>query len=562
MADRPIAPRSVKPRKTGYRSLPIIAVSRETDEIFVERTGETLPFAALPVLIATHPSSIVVSSNVGALVKVLDDEWDADPAWQFRLTPVTSEIYAPNRVKTRTVTKRTVVSFFGFTRGRNNNLYHFPLEPDAFVGRTIHELRPGNDPRVIKLYEWASDVRFFLQENDLLIRPTTGGIAGQLLRDKRFYDEARRKVPKATNDKARDQLPGNYYRLFVPERKTFDATYLDQKSAHHSCALGIAFPDANSLFAKGHFQAPAEKIMARAGTKRFERLIREYGLFLVNLSCPDPSPATFPLPCMEEPGTHAAWVFSNELPYILECGGKVLSIIAQWTSAKAERGMNRYAEWSLAELAESDDMRKAWLKPLLHSTYGILAARPKPIEFGYKRAKNGIDKRYPVGGGVVHVKARVTNGDHEMPTASVIHRGMIEAETRLRSIRLAKQFHRHGMQVLAIYADSIFVSPNGKKMPLIDTRWHVKGELSRLQFFSSTSFTSDVLTKLPGIPRGDMDTVRRLEKVREGGKGTRVYKERARLGAQEPDSTAAATLAEREAAADEARHIGSVRPVE
>jgi hypothetical protein len=529
MAPKPIPPKTVKPRKIGYKPLPIIAVSRETDEIYVERTGETLPFDCLPLLVATNPSSIIVSTNVGAVVKFLDDIWDADPEWQFRMTPVKTEYFKPNRQKARTVTKRTVVAFFGFTRGKGKNLYHYPIEPDAFVGKTIHELRPGKDPRVIKLYEWASDVRFFLKENNLMIRPTTGGIAGQLLKDERFYPEARRKVPRSTNDKARDQLPGNYYRLYVPERSTHTATYLDQKSAHHSCATGIQFPDANSLYAKGHFASPADKAMARKGTPRFQKLIAEHGLFYVNLTSPNMPYRTFPLPCMEKSGNNPAWVFSNEIPYILESGGDITSIIAQWTSPNAEQGMNRYAEWSLAELAESDDTRRTWLKPLLHSTYGILATKPRPIEFGYKRAKGGTEKRYPVGSGVVTVQARVTSGAHEMPTANVIHRGMIEAETRLRSIRLAKFFTSKGMKVLAIYADSIFVDTNGKSMPLLDNRWHVKGQLDRLQFFNSTSFTSDILTKLPGIPKDGMDTVRRLEQVRVNNQNTQVVRERERL---------------------------------
>jgi hypothetical protein len=36
-------------------------------------------------------------------------------------------------------------------------------------------------------------------------------------------------------------------------------------------------------------------------------------------------------------------------------GGKVEAIIAQWTSPTIEQGLNRYANWSLDELAESDD---------------------------------------------------------------------------------------------------------------------------------------------------------------------------------------------------------------
>jgi hypothetical protein len=109
----------------------------------------------------------------------------------------------------------------------------------------------------------------------------------------------------------------------------------------------------------------------------------------------------------------------------------------------------------------------------------------------------------------------VTDGTHEMPTANVIHRAMIEAETRLRSIQLARLLTLRKMKVLAIYADSVFVDTSGRAMPLLDSRWQVKGELSNLMFFNSTSFTSDVLTKLPGIPREGLNTVRRLEAVRE-----------------------------------------------
>lgn len=541
MAQRPITHRTVKPRKTGYQDKKIIAVSMETGEIFLERTGEILPFDQLATLIATEASSIIATANAGALLKYLDDKWSEDPRWQFRITPVNQEIYGPNRKKRRTVTKRTVVAFFGFRAMREKgnrkqaSLYHYPVEPDSFIGKTITELRPGDEPRVIKLLKWAKDIREFLKENDLAVRPTSGGIAGQLLKDERFYPEDRRKVPRSTNRRARDQLPGNYYRLFVPENSSHTATYLDQKSAHHSCALDIEFPDADYLYAKGHFYNPKEKPMALSGTKRFDRLISEYGLFLLRITVPTPVAGTFPLPCMEETGTHIVFAFSNELEDIRATGGHIEAIIAQWTSRKAETGLNQYAKWSLAQLADADEFRRAWLKPLLLATYGILAAKPKPIEIGYKRAKSGEDGIYPVGAGVVKVRIRKTDTTHEMPTANVIHRGMIEAETRLRSLRLAREFHKRGAKVLAIYADSIFIEGTLQlSLHFLDERWQVKGELARLKFFNSTSFTSDVLTKLPGIPKQGLDEVRRLERFRsKAAANSSVVKERKRLRIEE-----------------------------
>jgi hypothetical protein len=543
LADKPIAPRTVKPRKSGYRHSPIMSVSMETDEIYVERTGELLPFAKLAMLICSEPASIVVATNAGKIVKYLDELLDDNPRWQFKLSPVNQEHWGPNRVQRRTITMKTIVGFMGFQAVKDSNgkkivdsLYHYPIEPDTFSGKTIHELKPGELPRIMKLYEWAKDIRTFLQLNNLVVRPTAGGIAGQLLRDKRFYPDARRKVPQRTNARARDQLPGNYYRLFVKERTHHTAVYLDQKSAHHSCVLDIDFPDANSLFAKGHFYNPPDKPMATAGTPRFKRLIAEHGLFLVTVRNPQMPPTVFPLPCMEREGLGQAWIFSNEISYLEKYGCKIESIIAQWTSPDVEHGLNAYAKWSLHELSVNHSDRTQWLKPLLLSTYGILAAKPKAIEVGFKRANSGQEKMYPVGSGVIKVLAKSSNAKHEMPTANVIHRGMIEAETRLRSVKLAREVSQLGMKVLAIYADSVFVDTNGKKMPLLDNRWQVKGELQSLQFFSSTSFTSDVLTKLPGIPKDGLDTVRRLEHVRNLTPNSAKTRERNRLRNAEPDT--------------------------
>jgi hypothetical protein len=51
-------------------------------------------------------------------------------------------------------------------------------------------------------------------------------------------------------------------------------------------------------------------------------------------------------------------------------------------------------------------------------------------------------------------------------------------------------------------------------VPLLPGNWTIKGHLDRLQFFNSTSFTSDQLTKLPGIPKDDLDRLRRVKSAR------------------------------------------------
>jgi hypothetical protein len=88
---------------------------------------------------------------------------------------------------------------------------------------------------------------------------------------------------------------------------------------------------------------------------------------------------------------------------------------------------------------------------------------------------------------------------HEMGMANVIHRGLIEAETRLRSLELARKLSEEEHKVLAIYADSVFVA-GGKPLPLLAPPWRVQNHLTALRFLTSTAFTSHELEKMPGVP--------------------------------------------------------------
>lgn len=516
MARRPVTPRTVKPRKRTYKFLPVIALTK--GEIYLERTGEILPMSELSRVFRREPASFVAVHGAGRLVQRLDKIFTANPDWQFRLSPVVREVYRPNRERIANVEQKdSVVAFFGFrnaTKIKGAGRYFYPLDPIALVNKGIGEIIPGDAPKYMKLLRWAADVRDFCWENGMQPRPTAGGIAGQLLRDPRFYPEPRRKVPAATNEKARAQLPGNYYRLYHEPRSTVNAFYLDQRSAHHTCAAEITFPHADRLHAKGFYSEMPDKPWARRGSKRYHAVLQEFGLFYVKLSCPTPLPERFPPPYMDSAGFRLAYVFSNELPFIRELGGEIEYVIAAWVSPKVDKGLNRYSAWSQDQLRNADSERGGWLKPTLLSTYGILAAKPRPIQFGYKRAVGGERRLYPVGGGRLEVVERATVKAREMPTANVIHRGMIEAETRLRSLRLARELTAHGLTVLSVYADSVFVLDDGTPLPLIADPWQVKGTLTDLQFFTSTAFSSRELEKLPGIPKSDHMRVSRMKSER------------------------------------------------
>lgn len=473
--------------------------------------GEVFDRDELARLIAAQPSSILVANHFGSILKELDKKFSENEQWQFRLTPIERSAWQPNPNKRQAIMKDCVVGYLGF-KGKNKKRghYHYPICPHTFILKNIHDLRrnePTTNSTIVRLMNWAKEIRNFLEDNDLRLSPTSGGIAAQMLRDKRFYPEDRRKVPRITNARSREHLPGNFYKLYEANEGlygegigTYSAAYLDQINAHHSAARDIVFPNANSLLRKGRYGTLEDKSYARSGTKKFEALIREHGLFYLAIEVPQFFPKDFPLPECDVPrGYHRGYFYSNELRYLNTLGVRVRHIIAAWTSPNQDHGLNRYARWSAKQIEKSDPIEKVWLKPTLLSTYGVLAARPKLMEFGFKQAENAIPKRYACGSGFIDVMAKTTKKLREPLMSNVLHRGMIEAETRLRSLEMARELASEGHIILAIYADSVFVE-GSKQLPLLKSPWRLQEFLTGLKFDSATHFSSDQITKTPGIP--------------------------------------------------------------
>lgn len=498
---RPEPARPVKPRKRQYVDKLIMAVDKQ--EVLLE-SGEVHPLSQLPLLVTSEPSSIVVAHHMGAIIRFLDAEFDKNPLWNFKATPIERTAWAPNR-KRKAVMKDCIIGYFGFKGERKQRgHYHYPLSPHIFCLKSVNELRkgiPGETATIHKLMEWAKEVRTFLHKHELNLSPTAGGIAAQLLRDEKFYPSARRKVPRHTNASARIQLPGNYYRLYEAKegRSIHRAAYLDQSAAHHTAAIELEFPSANTLMRHGRYATGKDLPFARFGTPKYNDFISRYGLFYLAFEAPRFFSGDFPLPaCDTSPGYARGYFYSNELPYLEELGVRIRHIIACWVSPDCDTGLNTYAEWALEQIKDAPQDSKPWLKPTLLATYGVLAAKPKFLEFGYKHCKNGTPTKYPCGSGFLEVEARKTKKMREPLMANVIHRGMIEAQTRLRSLRYSRELTSQGYTILAVYADSVFVE-SSKDLPLVPPPWRVQEYLTALRFQSSTHFTSLELSKTPGL---------------------------------------------------------------
>lgn len=524
----------VKPRKPYGESRPLIVC---TNEIVWSETddGEIHPRSALADILITHPSSIFVCENAPAILIELSETFAKIDGWQWRVTPVERRKLRNHLRSDPTVTRDVTVNYFGFrfpnkAGTRFKTYYHYPLDVFTFLGGSIGKTFPDVDNQLRALIQWGTDVRQFCIENNLKVSPTTGGIAAQLLRDPRFIDSPRRKVPRATNERARPQLPGNHYELFIPENTNVKrALYLDMTGAHHFAASRITFPHPDRLYARGQYRtpptppenhppiqpwAPPRRPWAPAGTRICNSLLKTHGLFLLRVNVPGHLYKTtkfFPPPWLRrKSGSHIVYVYSNELPMIAEFGAVLEGVEAAWTASIVDDSLNRYADWSRAETAQMTTFRRAWAKSTLLSAYGMLAARPRRREFGYPDAAKGEPNVYMTSGGPLPVMALRTQHEMDSPIANVIARGMIEAEVRKEVLTLAGDLHTRGSQIIALYADSIVIGGNAP-LPLLPEQWRVKSELHWLTFFNAVSFASDEMVRLPGVP--DRDTRERLERL-------------------------------------------------
>lgn len=528
--------RTVKPRRTQVDYRPVIAVDLDAGWA-LDESGNLTHLSQLARWLVGRPSSMVACPNAAALVNRLDRELSHVPNWQYRVTPLKRAVRKPNGQVGRTLIQGTVVNFFGWQKvNKRAGLYHYPLDPFTFCGaRGVAGMLPPArvtvwDPetgevleRLAQLLAWGQDVRDWCARHHLRVSATNGGLAAQLLKDGRFWPEARRKVPRATNARMRPHLPGNYYKLLAEENRHYQAYYLDMASAHHTIAADLKFPHPDKLRAKGYFKdvpvesdvtVPEGRPWVKHGTPAFDRLMQARGLLYCQVSVRKLPDTMFPLPYLRLPGTKMAWVYTNELPTLRTLGATIDYVQAAWVSWDLDEGLNRYARFALEEIRAANAATRPWLKPTLLATYGILAAKPRVMETGYRLAEKGVPRRYPAGSGMLEARAMISETESETQITNVLYRGMIEAEQRVRVLDCARFLTERGARVLAVYADSVFVE-SSTPLPFLPPGWRVEAELDDLVFMSATEFISRQVVKLPGMARDSMARLRRIEQMRQ-----------------------------------------------
>jgi hypothetical protein len=456
-----------------------------SNDVWLDENGQTDSTDTLLKTLPEIPPTLFVKMNAADYLSQISPHFtESHPkTWQFRTTIGERDIIHPNGTRLATQIN-VVVHYFGF-RGGN---FHKIIDPVTMYGRKLDEIWPGDGTRLVKLLEWAVALRDFCHEQNVDIRPTTGGVSAQFLTDKRFYPKARRKVPAKINARARENLPGNHYQLnIIPSpRREWGAWYLDQSRAHHYHARTTRLPDSDSLFAYGYFTDLRDIA--------FEDTIPEfYGLYCLDLEVPRRGK-------LWVRNGERAFVWSNELPHLLDSGYRVNGVYAAWGSRRLDTGLARYATWATGQLDRYEDA--PWVKPLLLSAYGVLAAKPKLAEAVFRLASKGEPITVVTGHNSLPGLLVRSQKKLEPRIANVLHRGMIEAATRTESIGYSQWLEHLGYRVLSIYADAVIVENQGDKpLPPIPEPWRSKGTLNHLQFINQQAFVSGEMSKLPGVGR-------------------------------------------------------------
>lgn len=483
----------VKPRVSTYVHRPVVAIAG--DEA-VSEAGEIWTLRELVDQIPNMPPSLFATVGAPDFVAYLNRIYllKYPNEWQWRTAVHERDVIGPNGKRSSTRVS-VIVHFFGFKSGAGHDrTFHKIIDPVTMYALKLDDIWPGDEPDVHKLLAWGTRVRDFCGENNLEVRPTTGGVAAQFLTDPRFYPNARRKVPSATNASVRERMPGNYYFLNVtPGRgREYTAHYLDQHRAHHYHARNTALPNADHLYAYGRF-TDLDGVAFKDTRPGF------YGLYCLDLTY-ERTATGKAFHWLGRGPWEKVFVYSNELPHLLDMGFRVLGVRAAWGSTHRDEGLARYACWCEEQLDRYADAK--WLKPLLLSTYGTLATRPRQTESVFRLASGGDPVTMVTG--VRSLTGRRSGGRHKLEPriANVLHRGMIEAGTRSESVGLAQYISGLGHQVLSIYADAVIVTADDDRpLPNIPEPWRLKRTLHHLKFLNQQAFTSGEMTKLPGVAR-------------------------------------------------------------
>jgi hypothetical protein len=477
---------TVKPRRRGYRHRDIIVIN---DAAGFTEHGEIIDDIIEFAMV--RDSHIFVTMDPAGLLNIMLRSHGPDFNYQIIES---READVPEGMATMSSAR---VTRFGWNRmgkgKRKGKAMHIVWSITDMMRDPSKVLNDGSPESMMK---FAIDVRDWCKDNNLPIPTALSGIASSLLRDERFYPDARGRIPRATNERMRPLLPGVYSELRAKPSVTHRmAVSLDQRRAYHRAAQSTPMPDSTTLFARGYFNVPDNApIWAPKGDPVYTRTIAQPGVVLVRaLSRPTmPKNETRP-PAIDYANVQDVYLWTNEVDLCESTGLDIQGIIAAWTSTNHDEGMPRYGAWAEETIDGASEYRAAWLKPTLHALYGLLAARPRDLRIGH-RLGTGARAKYILGLGHTFQVHETRLGAQSSPTVNVPMLGVLQAEIRARTMRLANSLIVEGVDVLHIHADGIHTTG---KLPFLSNDWSVEPR-TNLRYLDRVSWLADEGDTLPG----------------------------------------------------------------
>jgi len=355
-------------------------------------------------------------------------------------------------------------------------------------------------------------------------RPTKGSLAAAMLKASPYWRKERHAAPRFINERAREELPGNFYSLAHRIKKETDNLGLliphcylvDQDSAHHNIASQIDIPGPQETHARGFYRQALKgeyitwcKPDSSLGRKIIDGTYS--GVVLTRLHIghiPLQEKHLYPK-WANERGAKNVWLWTPDFRFIQSDHRiQIEAFICGFLGQGNDPVVSEYANWSLRELEKENAEYK---KSTLLAAYGMLAYNPtdRPIYRYWTSGVRGVPVNLPRGGLFIERKI-VAKKDVQVDTVHVIARGLIEAETRARSISYARYLHAKGFHVHQIYCDGLLIAADS--LPFIREGWRISHSLTNVHSPRPNAIISDTLTKLPGVRKGDYLTQAWLER--------------------------------------------------
>lgn len=459
-------------------------------------TGEKMDLARLETVLLEKPGGVIAGNNLYGVLCDLMPMVKADHGWSARLKLQQKKKHKTQRIGGAIyfthLTYRFAKVRYNGKRYRPGSVKWLVLNLELFTETTDIA---GSAKALVQLAE----------RRGVKPRHSPGSFGGALLRSSPAWEKGRNPAPWFISDMARFRLPGNYYalRVGVKHRSIKQAYYIDQKSSHHTIAASIPLPHPAFLHARGRLRA-VEKGQYPCwidGGSLDMLSDRHVGLLCATVECdyiPRKYEHLYP-PWARIKGTRPVWIWTPDLR-LLDNRVRLVHLSASLTSFKLDPALLEFAEWSLSQLRNHNHPA---IKPALLAAYGLLGARSdREIErysiSGRPKPPRAEECKLPLIGECF--RSLVTNTRVPV-TQNVVARGVIEAETRTRSIEYARSLEwDHGLRVNHIYADGVIVESDC--LPPIPDHWRLAGSLTDVRSSSPNTFVSREVVRMPGIPSG------------------------------------------------------------